>query len=373
MTPASRVFRAIAREDVDHLPFCTYNCHPFAWGSHAADPGYSPILAAIRSTGAAMLCKVSAERVGDGEPVSAEQARDGDTLVSTTTLRTPRGPLVRVTRKPPDQPPMCVRHFVQDDADIERYLSLGPRKAQWRVDRLLVALRDVGESGVAYLDYGDPFYAVSELFDQEEFMVRCITDPRVGDLVRFEHVRQREALRSLLELLDGLRREQAVPGPWPLLFYTVGPERATPPLLPPSSFEELVVPFQQELVALIHEHGHPVSLHCHGRVRQVLPGILSCAFDVLEPAEPPPQGDICLSELLERCGGRMAIMGYLQDQELHTLSEEEVRSRIREIAETVGRRSGYVCSPTCTPFQHPPRQVYVRNYVAWLQEAAQRF
>jgi len=94
-----------------------------------------------------------------------------------------------------------------------------------------------------------------------------------------------------------------------------------------------------------------------------------CGFDLIEPAEPPPQGDIDLAAFLRAVEGRAAILGDVQDQDLYTHDPEEIRGHIRAVRRVVGERPGYVCAPTCTPFQYPPSARYVENYIAFLEEA----
>ena len=246
--------------------------------------------------------------------------------------------------------------------DVERYLSVPTVPAQWDVSNTLVCAEEVGEKGVSYVSYGDPFYEVSDLFDQEEFAIWTATEfDFIRKLVDFAFERVYGDLKRLLDALAPCGRR--------LLFYTAGPERATPPLLSPEVFRQLVAPYQARLVGLIHEYGYPVSLHCHGRVREILPYALECGFDVLEPIEPPPQGNIDLEGLREAAGGRIALMGYMQDQDFYLLTEAEIREQVRGIAALVGRDTGYICCPTCTPFQHPPTEAYVSNYLAFLDEA----
>jgi hypothetical protein len=321
------------------------------------------MLEAIRRTTAACLCKVSARRTGE-PAVETAQTRDGSTVVTTATLRTPKGPLVRITRTPPGQPSMCVRHFIHEDRDLERYLSLSatPVESGWDVAEAVSHAREVGPKGVAYLDYADPFNDVVELFDQEDFLLRYATDAApLQELVRLRFEQVVVELRALLEALRSSGEA--------FLLYTAGPERATPPLLPPAAFEQFVTPHHTRLVELIHTFGYAASLHCHGRVRQVLPYALECGFDVIEPAEPPPQGDIGLEELLCAAEGRAAILGYVQDQELYTRDPEEIRQHVQGVRRIVGDRPGYICAPTCTPFQYPPSPRYVASYVAFLEEA----
>lgn len=356
------MFNAIARRPVDRLPFSTYNCHPFAWGAHQNAPGYGPILEKIAGTSCGCLCKVSARAVRETPDFETHHRVEGTDTYTTITWHTPLGPLTRVTRKPADQPGMCVEHYLEDARDVEKYLSVPYVPARWDVSTAVAYAQEVGEKGVAYLSYGDPFYDVSELFDQEDFAVRTATDfDFIQSLVAFRFERAFNDMKLLLEAL--------VPFETPFLFYTAGPERATPPLLSPEVFHRLVVPFQRRLVGLIHEFSYPVSLHCHGRVREVFPHILACGFDVLEPLEPPPQGNIDLKGLREAAGERIALMGYIQDQDFYLLTGTEMRGRVRDIAALVGQDTGYICCPTATPFQHPPTSKYVANYVAFLAEA----
>ena len=367
MTPQQRMLAAIRGEPVDRLPFATYNCHPFSWGryvtfSHGDWPEYRPIIEAVARTGAGMLCKVSAKPTGGLPcPKVTTIMQDGQE-VRTEVLETPAGPLRRVYRKPSDQPGMWTEHYIKTDADIERFASLTATPVRWDVTEVLAACDEIGSAGLAYVDYDDPFYSIASRFDQEEFLIRMHTNPAtIMELIEQTFIRFRDDLMRLLEMLSDSGQR--------LLFYTAGPELATPPLLPPEVFAQVITPYHTKLVALIHEYGFPVSMHCHGRVRQVLGEVLKCGFDVLEPIEPPPQGDINLAELRAAAGDSLTLVGYVQDQEFYTASPRQIRSRVAEIAAVIGRESRYIATPTCTPFDFPPTRTYVDNYVAFLQAA----
>ena len=361
MTPGQRMLAAIRGEPVDRMPFATYNCHRFRWGDHARDDAYRPILEAVARTGAGVLCKVSARRSGGLPAPEITQTHDAGESVTTAVLRTPAGPLRQVLRKPPGQPARHTEPYIKTDRDIERFASLVPRPARWDVEELLARCKEIGRAGVAYLSYDDPLGSTVGLFEQEELLVRLHTDPGpILDLIEQAFQRIRQELRALLEMLP--------PG-GNICFYTCGPEYATPPLMPPELFARLVTPYHRELVALIHEYGFPASMHCHGRVRQVVGEAVRCGFDVLEPIEPPPQGDIDLPQLRAAAGENLALMGYVQDQDLHTATPERIRGHVAGIVDVIGRESRFIATPTCTPFQFPPTERYVANYVAFLAAA----
>ena len=356
------MFAAIRREPVDRFPFSTYNCHPYAWGAHRGDTGYTQILDKIQATSVGCLSKTSARSKSVRSDHTTERRVEGTNTYTTVTWHTPKGPLTRVTRTPADQPGMCIKPYVTGPEDVEKYLSVAADPVRWDVSTAVEHAEELGAKGVAYLGYEDPFYHVSDLFDQEDFAIKVVTEfDFIRQLVEAEFERVLGNLETLLEALAGSDA--------PFLFYTAGPERATPPLLSPDVFRDLVLPYQRPMVDLIHDGGYPVSLHCHGRVKDILPHAISCGYDVIEPIEPPPQGDIDLGELREAAGDRIALMGYVQDQDFYLLDEEAMREKIREILALIGEDRGYICCPTCTPFQHPPTETYVKNYVAYLDEA----
>ncbi|MDP6449170.1 MAG: uroporphyrinogen decarboxylase family protein, partial [Lentisphaeria bacterium] len=171
--------------------------------------------------------------------------------------------------------------------------------------------------------------------------------------------RVRDNVRRLVTACRGL----------PALFYTVGPELCTPPMTSPAVFAALVTPYQRQLIEIIHDAGFAAAIHCHGRVRSILEEVLGTGADVLEPIEPPPQGDITLAELLQKVGDRLCLVGHIQDQEFHTVSPGTMTSRVEAIARLVNGRTGYVMTPTCTPFQHPASATFQHNYREWIEAA----
>jgi len=211
------------------------------------------------------------------------------------------------------------------------------------------------------VSYGDPFYSIAHWFDFEDFAIRCLRQrPAIREMVESEFQRIQAELRLILEQAQG----------YDFLFYTAGPEVATPPLLGPDIFDDLVTPFEKELVRMIRESGHLACIHCHGRVGTVLEKFVEIGIDVLEPMEPPPQGDISLADAVKQVEGRMSLMGYIQDQDLYLAKPGEMRAKVQEICEVAKGRTGYIMTPTATPFMFPPPEHFVRNYVEFLEAAA---
>ncbi len=361
MTPKQLLLAAIRQEQLPALAAATYNLHHF--GGFADEPEYGPILdAVIKAPNVGMLCKTSAHisrRIDEFWEVERQADNGGHRII--TRLHTKQGVLRQVVRQPAGQPAYCTEHLLKTDEDVDKYLSLPHEPGEVDLTPAEEMYNKVGEHGLAYLIYDDPLLAVANLFDYEEFVLRCARgSSAIKQLLDCHFQRSKAELSALLE--------QA--GDKDFLFYCCGPELATPPMLPPRLFGELVTVYQTQLVDMIHQAGHLVSIHCHGNVRMVLDEFLEIGPDVLEPVEPPPQGDIALSEALDWVDGRICLMGYIQDQDLYTAGPGEIASGVRDIKKVVDGRSGYIMTPTCTPFSHPPTDQYVSNYMEFVETAS---
>ncbi len=361
MTPRQLLLAAIRHKQLPTLAAATYNLHPF--GGFADEPEYRPILdAVLKAPNVGMICKTAAriKRPIDALWEVEKQADDGGHRIIAR-LHTERGVLRQVVRQPAGQPAYCTEHLLKTDEDVDKYLSLAHEPGEVDLTPAEEMYDKVGEQGLAYLEYDDPLLAVANLFNYEEFTLRCAQgSAAIKQLLDCHFQRSKAELSALLKQAAGKD----------FLFYCCGPELATPPMLPPRLFGDLVTVYQIQLVDMIHQAGHLVSIHCHGKVRTVLDEFLEIGPDVLEPVEPPPQGDITLAEALNRVDGRICLMGYIQDQDLYTAAPGEIAAKVKEIKELVAGRSGYIMTPTCTPFMHPPTDQYVRNYIEFVEAAS---
>ena len=370
MNPKQRMMAAVQRHPADRMPVMTYNFHPFAdrWqrqpdGTYAGIPEYQPMMDAVWRTGTGMLCKVSAQFRGEiQERTRSEETWRGTSQVTTTTIETPKGPLHTVLEKPAGQPGYHVKSLIANDDDVARYLSLPNEPSQVDLSAAKAVYEALGDQGLAYLYYLDPMFAVAHLFDFEDFCLRYATQRSlIVEMIERAFERTRGELAQMLAQAEG----------YDFLFYTGGPEVATPPMLSPAAFGELVTPYERALVQMIHDAGYLSSIHCHGKVRLVLDQFLEIGCDALEPMEPPPQGDIPLEEALDKAAGRICLMGYIQDQDLYTGSPAEMRGKVRAIRDVVQGRTGYAMTSTATPYMDPPPQQFVDNYVAYIEAAAE--
>ncbi len=132
-----------------------------------------------------------------------------------------------------------------------------------------------------------------------------------------------------------------------------------------------------ELLRLGSEFGHQV-----GPLLEVvtLPTYRRWICDARKGRKPGESGRPRLSqelrELVVRLGQESILWGYrrvvgelIQDQEFYTAPPGFMTKRVEEIAKVVRGSTGYIMSPTCTPFQFPCSEIYRRNYLEWLNVA----
>ena len=356
---------AVRHRPVDRCPYATYNLHPYLNSPHAADPSYAQILALVEAT-AGMAVKSGAGGIGVGlsrpRPGQVETATQETTdgRVTDEIIHTPKGDLIRTTRAAPDGRARVTRHFVSSDDDIEKLLSLPYEPPELDTSGIRAMLEAVGDRGIVFAGFDDPMYSIASLFHFEDFCVRVHTDlAAIKRMVDWAFERCAENTKLLVRACTGLD----------CVFHTSGPELCTPPMTSPDVFAKLVTPYLRALIDIIHASGFLAAIHCHGRVREVLPHILDTGADLLEPIEPPPQGDITLAELLGQAGDRICLMGHVQDQDFYTAPPGYMTRWVQQIAATVGGRTGYTMTPTCTPFEFPCSDTYRRNYIEWLEAA----
>ncbi len=368
MTHTERMLAAMRLQPVDGMPYATYNLNPYAGSRHTSEASYAELLERVRMSAGVTIniscggLGVAMSRVREGvSEVRLEGS--GDARIRRTTIHTPKGDLVSIARAPENKPGMMIQSLVSNDSELERYLSLPYEPPEFDLTRAREFITSAGDHAVLFLCYPDPMYATVELFGFEEFSIRCLTDIRtIKRTVDWFFERCVENMKRLTSACRGTK----------FVLHTSGPEICTPPMLAPRFFAELVTPCLRKLIEIIHDADLLAAIHCHGRVREVFPEIIKTGVDLLEPIEPPDQGNITLAELMEQAHGRICLMGYIQDQEFYTASPGTMTRRVKHIAKVVKGRTGYIMSPTCTPFEFPCSDIYRRNYTEWL-DAAQTF
>ena len=136
------------------------------------------------------------------------------------------------------------------------------------------------------------------------------------------------------------------------LWRICGPEYATEPYLPPELFNEYVVRYTGPMVDMIQCYGGFARIHCHGRIRNVLPFFQQMGASAIDPIEPPPQGNITLAEVRRDYGRDFVLFGNLESSDIENLAPSEFEKIVaRSLRDgTTGPGRGFVLMPSAAPY-----------------------
>ncbi len=300
--------------------------------------------------------------LADPELASESVRREGEATIREITVRGPRGTLTSTCQETGATHTVWVtEHLIKADEDIQSFIDLPFEPKAPTAEEIRAHREALGDRGVQEFQVPTALCLACENMNYEDFMLRTLTAPK-------ELFAMLERCQELLEQwLEAALANGA--GPCLRLF---GAEYAAPPMLPPEFFEQAVVAFDRRLVELIHEHGAYVRYHCHGPIRRILDYVLEMGVDLLDPCEPPPNGDITLDELAGIVGDDLIVMGNLQLHDLETGTPEEVDRLVAKALDEVGGRCRHVLLPSASPIEVPLRKQTSDNLKQFLESAWER-
>ncbi len=342
-TPRERLMRVLRHEKTDRLPISPCGLSPYTW--HVDFPDYHPILD-VAEKHCEFLCKFGiADGYGlsesDGWSMKTEKDEQGDRKIQRTELQTPKGTLIQT--RVHDRAVgswASSKSFVNDMDDLNARDSLPFEPLEARLDGIREFDARIGEAGLVYCS-GIKNALLNACWGMsEEFRtVFCFTEQE--RLRRMVDTAQERLLDYVTRLLD------VGAGP---VFRWYAIEDFVEPMMPPSFVDEFIVPYDREIVKLIHDRGGRVVMHCHGRLGAQIERMLAIGVDGVDCAESPPQNDIDLAGMIEKADGRMVIWGYIQYEDLARKTGDEIETMVRKAVEAGGTEGRYILSQAASPW-----------------------
>ncbi|MEJ2704508.1 MAG: uroporphyrinogen decarboxylase family protein [Sedimentisphaerales bacterium] len=223
----------------------------------------------------------------------------------------------------------------------------------WTIEHLLKSVDDLK----AYLEVPD------EVFAEEVDVTALIEeDQRLAEkgiiMIDTDHIYARTEATA-----------KAFPGH---LWRIYGPEFATEPYLPPHLFKDYVVRYTGPMVEMIQKHGGFARIHCHGRIRAVLDYIAEMGATAIDPIEPPPQGDVELSEVRRRYGRELVLFGNIEFADIEHAEPAEFEKIVAKALKdgTDGEGKGFVLMPSSAPISRTISSKVMANYETMIHLAA---
>lgn len=282
-------------------------------------------------------------------------------LFQKITLQVGKKMLTSTTRRDRDvNTTWQIEHLLKDLDDLKAYLTL-PFDADVGIPDISNILETeiiLGDSGIVMIDIPDPICMAASLFDLGTFTILASQEK-----YWFHQLLDRfaEEITKKANLIS-----EALPG---RLWRIYGPEYASPPYLSPKLFHEYETQYDEPLVRIIHQNNGYARIHSHGKLKMIIEEIVSMNCDALDPIEPPPQGDMLLSEIKGLYGDQLVLFGNLEANDLELLPtnlfEEKIRSALQE--GTNGKGRGFVLLPSSCPYGRILPDRALLNYQKMIQ------
>jgi hypothetical protein len=363
MTSQERILAAFRREVPDRVPVVTFGINPLNPDDWVArDPSFDRVCAAAAERSDIFYRYGVDIGFWGSEPDAVrfrqESARQGASTFVRNWIETGKGTLTSLTRHDDGVATSWkLEPYVKTEEDAAALLSLPYEPAALDLSGYRQAVERLGDRGVMHITFIDPLMVVLAFTTFEFGAILAVTCPDLfTQLLEMFHQRVYRAYKALLDADIS-----------PVVIRYGGCEYATVPLMHPRYFERYVVPYDRAVCDLIKQYpGCYCQLHCHGKMRDVMSGIVAIDPHAVEPIEPPPQGDIPLAEFKARYGDRFCLVGNVEFDEMDKCTPEEMDARCWEAIETAGPGGGFILTQTAPPITAltPRREA---NYLAFIE------
>jgi len=258
-----------------------------------------------------------------------------------------------------------IEPMIKDEKDLERLLSMEYSPFPMNRSRYDTAVAALGDRGVISIHLDEAIYAVQRLCGSEMLAYLSVDNRELlSRLVLVYRDRIYEYVKSILDL-----------GISPC-FSMAGPELVLPPLMSPNDFQQFVHDADKPIGDLIHNGGGHFWVHSHGKVADFIESFIDMGVDVLNPLEPPKNGDIDMKDIIARYGRRIGWEGNIGIQEILLSPQERLRELIDDCV-TAGWESGrFILCPSAGYMEYArPTEQYISNLMFYLRyglEAVER-
>jgi len=269
--------------------------------------------------------------------------------VTRHSIATPDGELTFVTASSPVTT-YVTEHMIKNRQDAEIYLSHRPPQ---RLDRALLSrwYDRTGDAGIVrgFVDmWGQPgvWQDFCSLLGTQEAIFWAMDEPA------FVH----HFLNTIAEWkADYVQREMAG-ARYDLIEHGGGTASST--VISPTMFDEFCVPYDERVIAALHEVGLPVVYHTCGGMMAILNNIPRNGCDASETLSPPGVGgDIHRehrSTVKRVLGSKVSLIGGLDQHGILTKGTAvQVKEEVKSLFESFGLGGGYICSASDHFFDAP--------------------
>jgi len=283
----------------------------------------------------------------------------------TTVLHTPKGDLFWAYDEDEGiETTWDLRKPITCPADVEKMLSVPYRfvpPAAAEFDAFRAHRREMGADCIAGGFVNSMVAMLCGMMSFETLLEWVLAEPGLVELLADTW------LERTKEKMDFLQAQGVGP-----FWHFNGVERASPPMMGPRQWAELVVPYDGAIMRRIKANDPQalIHVHCHGRVGTLLDSFIEMGVDSIDPVEPPPQGDIDFASAKRRAAGRLVLYGNIEFVDMERGSPDEIEAKVRRAIEDGGKEH-MVLYPSAAPHERHSEK-FLANAQRYI-EAGQRY
>ena len=175
-----------------------------------------------------------------------------------------------------------------DPLDPARWVDISPDAERFTAAGVMPAGKIMGFFSGLHNNFIDFEKLMLSFFDDPGFVRRLTARLAEWSLACAEQMLKRGV--RLIEICDDLGTPEGM-------------------LISPQMFSEFFLPWYRKLFELCHAHNGFVHMHSHCNIAPVIPLLLDCGVDILNPFD--PRENPALEELVERFSGRVVFCGFI--------------------------------------------------------------
>jgi len=365
MNARERLFAVLNGEPTDRTPiWLLFPYHTTAYyGDVRSEPSYRPVFEASRQYAILLDRRNPRARLFAPEVREwNENFTEGNEQVERSYLEYKGRQLYSQVRR--QRGSTAVKRLLCSESDLEFYCSLPVNLDAEAItaeldSQLPVYLQERAEFPIEYgsmmLDLGEPVNHLYHAAKLEEYSIWSLSH---SDMI--------------VDWLDRVMRQKRLVYRYCLdrqladVYFMVGSELASPPLVSHKTFQRWIVPYATELIEMIHARGCKVIQHYHGFIKRILPDFLTMQPDALHTIEAPPTGNCTFTEAFDVVGNKIALIGNIQYDDFRALEPHQMAAAVRAVLdECRGKR--LILSPSAGPYEDTLSERMVENYLVFMQ------
>jgi len=189
--------------------------------------------------------------------------------------------------------------------------------------------------GVFYMGVPAIFHRYQHLRGFNQWLMDMKLNPELYRFLveKILHINLRLTLRSLNEIGDFVD----------LIFLNDDMGTTTGPFMSIKDYQEFVKPYYKKFVEVIKKEYPEIKIwyHCHGSILKLIPDIIDCGVNVLNPVL--PRENLQPKELKAKFGDKLSFDGAIDIQNILPYgSPAEVREHVKEIIKTLAPNGGFI-------------------------------